>query len=212
MGKEIAAKPMNKDDARAFVNSIKTRIGDVREMLVELHDRQGWEALEYGSWEACVAKEFPDLSKRHADRQVLAGRIQKVIKSAARKPTANAVGPIGPKHLPPVVAESHLRPLTSLPEDQQVSAYMDARDEAAKAGKTLTAKDVKAKADLYKADNESYVPPEDEVEEEESEPEWDPAVAKKAKTALGQLVRALDSLGVDWGKMTLQQVKNAVEK
>lgn len=204
MGKDIAVKPMTDDEACSFIASIKSRIGDIREMLIELHDREGWKARGYDTWEECVAKEFPDWCKRHADRLRLAGRVQKAIEAAAPK----TVGPMGPKSAPPPIPERHLRPLGDLPEDQQVAAYMDAKDEADKAGKPLTAKDVKAKADLYKADNEPYVAPEKEA----PEPEWDPAVAKKAKTALGQLVRALDSLGVVWKEMTLQQVKSTVEK
>ncbi len=141
MTKEIAVKTMAEADARAFVSSINKGLGDIREMLIELHDQMGWEALGHKSWEVCVKKEF-GWDRRYADRQLSAGRIQKQLPP----PTGQSIGPIGPSPIP----ESHLRPLAGLPEDQQLAAYTDAKEEAGATGETLTAKMVKAKADAYK--------------------------------------------------------------
>ena len=182
MTKAIAIKPLDEDNARAFVESIKKRVGDIREMLIELHDRLGWEALGYKSWEACIKEEF-GWDRRYADRQLSAGRIQKQLPP----PTGQSIGPIGPRP----ILESHLRPLALLPEDQQIAAYTDAKEEAEAAGETLTAAAVKAKADLYKAADEPYVEPEEPPEEEEApEPTVEELMAASNK-ALESLARQI---------------------
>ncbi len=219
MSKEIAVKTMPKADARAFVESIKKRVGDIRKMLIELHDRLGWEALGYDSWDKCVTKEF-GWSKRYANMQISAGKIEQKLLAAPTKvgtkvPTQSPISPI---------QETHLRPLASLPEDQQIAAYQDAKEEAAAAGETLTAAAVKAKADLYKPAAPKPQPAakkcpkcggtdfhEDDTcascVQEEDPP---PADKTKARKLLGQLVRLLDALGIDWGNLTLQQIKDGL--
>jgi hypothetical protein len=148
--KEIAVKPLDKDEARAFVESIKSRFGDMRAMFIELHDRMGWTALGYSSWDELVKKEFTWWSKSYVNRQLSAGKIEQKLLPA---PTGGSKRPIGT--LPPPVGvdpvpESHMRPLAGLNEKQQAKAYTEAKAAADKAGKPLTAKDVKAKADAYK--------------------------------------------------------------
>jgi len=46
-----------------------------------------------------------------------------------------------------------------------------------------------------------------ELKDTEHNPAWDPAVTKNAKTAFGQLVRALQSLGVK-----LQEIDNTLKE
>lgn len=202
MTEAIAIKPLEKDDARAFVESINKGLGDIRAMLISLHDGQGWKALGHKSWEACVKKEF-GWDRTYAHRQITGGRIEQKLIEHTKKtlPIGNVPPPVS------TIPESHLRPLASLPEDQQIAAYTDAKEEAA--GEPLTARDVKAKVDLYKADNEPYVEPEEPPEEDDApEPTVD---KKKARKLVGQLVRELDGLGIKWGKLTLQQIKNELK-
>jgi len=88
-------------------------------------------------------------------------------------------------------------------------------EEAAKAGVPITAAAIKAKRELFEAADEPYVEPEQpEVEplEPEGLPVWDPAVAKKAEKALGQLVRALQALGIEWKKMTLHEISDTLKE
>ena len=122
------------------------------------------------------------------------------------------------------VKESHVRPLAGLNENQQVKAYTDAKADAEKAGKPLTAKDVKAKADTYKPAAPKPQPapktcPKCKGEDfhkdgtcavcvQEDAPEPDKT---KALKLLGQLVRELDALAIEWQKLTLQQVKDALK-
>lgn len=201
MTKEIAVKTMAKADARAFVSTINKGIGDIREMLIELRDSKGWEALGYGSWDACVTEEF-GWSKRYANMQISGGKIEQQLLAAPAK-----AGTIVPTPPTSPVRESHLRPLVGLTEKQQVKAYTDARAAAEKAGKPLTAKDVKAKADAYKPAAPKPQPAPKTCPKEEAP---DPAVDKtKARQALGQLVRSLDELGIAWSKLTFNDVEKA---
>ncbi len=144
MTKEIVVKPLKKDDARAFVTSINKGLGDIRAMLIALHDGKGWEALGYDSWGAFGQAEF-GWSDSYLRRQITAGKIeQKLLAHDESVPIGTPATHTAP------VKESHVRPLAGLNENQQVKAYTDAKADAEKAGKPLTAKDVKAKANAYK--------------------------------------------------------------
>ena len=208
MGKkktELTTSPLSKDDARAFVESIKTRIGDIRKMLIELHDRFGWKVLGYDSWEACVTEEF-GWSKRYANMQISAGKIEQKLLA----PPGGTVGTLVPTP-PPTgpIPEKHLRPLAALPEDQQVEAYLDAKQEAEAAGEKLTAKAVIAKVELYAADNESYVaPPEPEAE---PEPEPTPTV-EEAMAASNKLLESKARQITAFGKDSELQAEPHMEE
>jgi len=226
MTKEIAVKTMAEADARAFVSSINARIGDIREMVIELHDHRGWEALGYASWKECVKKEF-DWSESYSHRLVAAGKIERKLLTNATKDS-----PIGKSQPPAVpIPETHIRPLAGLTEKQQIKAYTDARAAAEKAGKPLTAKDVKAKADAYKPATPAPQPapkacdcggsdahedgtcascPQEDAPGTVADVAPPPGDKKKAGKLFGQLVRELDALGIDWKKLTLQQVKDAL--
>ncbi len=212
MTKEIAVKTMTKADARAFVESIKNRLGDIRKMLIELHDRMGWTALGYDSWDQLVKEEFTWWSKRYVNMQLSAGKIeQKLLADTTGGCKGNNLSensPIGFSKLVCVIPESHLRPLAGLPEDQQLAAYTDAKEEAEAAGETLTAKMVKAKVDLYKADNEPYVEPTDEEKSEEEdapEPTVEELMAESNK-ALESLAREITAMHKQAGELDTPHV------
>ncbi len=50
--------PMTAEEARAAVAEINERIDSVRQKLAELHRRDGWRALGYGSWKEFSETEF----------------------------------------------------------------------------------------------------------------------------------------------------------
>lgn len=162
--KNLTTKSLPKADARAFITSIKRGVLSLRSMLISLHDGRGWEALGYDSWDALVKAEFKGFwSKSYTNRQLAAGRIEQKLLPA---PPGGSTVPIGllPTDVKPI-PESLLRPLVGLPEDQQVAAYEAAQKSADKAGKILTAKDVKAQADTYRP-----AQPDDTAAESAAEP------------------------------------------
>lgn len=89
---------MTKAEARRYVEAIKKHAVSLRQMLVELEDRRGWEALGYSSITACLVSEFTN-SKPVLVRELKVGRIEK----------HHLQVPIG------TYLESQLRPLSKLP-------------------------------------------------------------------------------------------------
>ena len=179
MGKELTPKLLDAKDARAFAESIKKRLGDVHEMLIELHDRMGWAALGYKSWKDCVKQEF-DWSESYVGRQIAAGRIeQKLLEHTPQ--TGNRSLPMG-RSSPPIspIPERHLRPLASLPGDEQAEAYLEAKEKAEKENKPLTTEAVQVVVDKLKADSDaieaSFENP-DEPDDPEEAP--DPTVEER---------------------------------
>ena len=88
-----------------------------------MYEREGWKALGYDSWRACVASEFKQ-SQAYLYRQLEAAQ------------TERAISPIGEKQIP----ESHLRPLTHLEPSEQKEVW-DKAVKTAPEGK-VTAKHV----------------------------------------------------------------------
>lgn len=198
MTTEVTTNLLDEKEARAFAESIKKRLGDVRKMIIELHDRMGWAVLGYKSWEACVKQEF-DWSESYVGRQIAAGRIEQKLLSNTPQ-TGEGSLPIG-RSSPPIspIPESQLRPLISLPEDEQADAYLEAKETADKEEKPLTAAAVQAMVDKYKGENaameESFEEPD---EPEEEEPEEPPTVEERMKfsnSVLEKFAREITALG-----------------
>jgi hypothetical protein len=112
---EIAVRPMIHTEARECVNKINANFANVRSLILELYEREGWSALGYESWRECVTKEF-DSSQAYLYRQLEAAQTEKVI------------SPMGEKEIP----ERQLRPLTKLKDNpsQQREAWQQAVDTA----------------------------------------------------------------------------------
>lgn len=122
----VGVPMMDEAEARATVTRIKTRIDIARGELLELHDREGWRALGYKSWETCARQEFGG-SAAQMYRLLSAAQIERAIDS-----------PIGE------YPESHLREVARLDTpDQQKQALEAAR---AHAKSKPTAKDVRQAA------------------------------------------------------------------
>lgn len=98
---------MTDAEARACVAKINAGLTDVRSLVYELYERQGWSTLGYASWRECVNAEFPS-SQSYLYRQLEAAQTEKVI------------SPTGENQIP----ERQLRPLTKLrnePEKQRIA-------------------------------------------------------------------------------------------
>jgi site-specific DNA-methyltransferase (adenine-specific) len=108
------ALPMSRDEARQCVEQINRHLDEARALLLDLYEREGWRALGYASWRACVMSEFQQ-SQAHLYRQLHAARIERDI------------SPIG-ETLPPL-REYHLRQIAQLPpEERQEVALAIVRD------------------------------------------------------------------------------------
>lgn len=153
-----APRPLTKRQAQHLVKLILADAELLAEKLRELRERQGWKALGYDSWAACVEGEF-GYSKRHADRLI-----------AAQK-TREQVGPIGPAQSPNggAIPESHARELGCLPDDQRAACYQDYLDECKETGGKPTATGLRKKVNDWLADNEPYIEPQDEHEDEDGD-------------------------------------------
>ena len=121
----LPVQTMNAAEARACVESINSSINNARAMLLDLYERQGWKALGYESWRACVVVEF-EQSKTHLYRQLQAAEIER---------TVSPMGEIGQ------IPERQLRPLAALPPAERPKAWALARESS---GGKPTAKDVQA--------------------------------------------------------------------
>ena len=131
--------PLTKADALAFVKSIKSRMGDVRGMIVELHNRLGWKVLGYDTWDACVKAEFEE----EVGGKAVVYRHLRTARLGAR------MSPIGDKLFPKSggLTPEHARATEGLAtEDDAVTAITAAAKEAKIKGLKLTGKAIKAVA------------------------------------------------------------------
>ena len=106
----VRSSLLSEAEARACVARLRGHVEGARRELLRLYDGQGWRALGYPSWRACVVAAFGQ-SQAYLYRQLEAGRIEARI---------SPIGEIG------VIPASHLRPLVALPEDRQAEAYQPA--------------------------------------------------------------------------------------
>lgn len=125
----IKRPDMNIEEARATCDTIRRGLDEVRGLVLDLHDRNGWSALGYKSWRECVVAEF-DQSKSHLYRQLDAARIEQEI---------SPMGEIGK------IPERQLRPLAAVEPGRRDEVWQEAKGTAPK-GK-VTAKHVKETVD-----------------------------------------------------------------
>ena len=91
---------MTKDEADECVRAIRSASHVIRELLIDLHERDGWRVLGYESFAACVQQEFGG-SAAYMYRQLAVGSLEKRLE----------IGGIGDNR------ESHLRPLLTILKD-----------------------------------------------------------------------------------------------
>lgn len=120
---------MNREEARATVDTIRRGLDDIRYLVLELHDRRGWAALGYDSWRSCVVTEFKQ-SESYLYRQLQAALIEQEI---------SPMGETAP------IPERQLRPLSVVPKEQQRETWEEAK--ATAPGGKVTAKHVRETVD-----------------------------------------------------------------
>ncbi len=92
---------MTRKEAEKCVRDIRCASSTIRELLIDLHDREGWRALGYESFSGCAQQEFGS-STAYIYRQLAVGSLEQRLE----------IGDVGDNK------ESHLRPLlTILKED-----------------------------------------------------------------------------------------------
>ena len=115
VGVAVIIPPMSADEARACIANIKTKMLDLKTAVYDLWQRQGYVALGYTSFHACLKGEFGELSAGHLYRLKDAAVIEGELRMDADSPLE--------KSLP----ESHARQLKLLPNGaDRVTAYRKA--------------------------------------------------------------------------------------
>jgi hypothetical protein len=123
---------MTFDEAQAKHNELKSLHSAMRLLLLEMRDRKGWLALGFESWEQYGEQEW-GFTRQHLNRLATSAYIQ------------NLVEPLGSNE----IAETHLRPLTSVPDDVKIEIWQQVKSEHEK----ITAKIVQDAVDDWKARN-----------------------------------------------------------
>jgi chromosome segregation ATPase len=75
---ESTTSLLDKADATALTQRIRTAVDGLWTLLLEAHDHKAWKALGYATWAAYVQAEF-DMSRRHSYRLLDQGRIIRAI-------------------------------------------------------------------------------------------------------------------------------------
>ncbi len=126
-------------EARQKVNNVKSCLNIARNELLDLRDRDGWRVLGYESWEEFGDVEL-NLGVRYLNQITTAASIQ------------NSLGAIAPEEN---IKETHLRPLTSIPENERAAIWEEANRKAEEVGKERTAKMVQDAANEWKAKHDA---------------------------------------------------------
>ncbi len=139
------ADRMTAPEARQCIAAIKAHLHGARALLLELEEREGWRALGYSSWRACVVAEFGQ-SQAYLYRQLAAAKIERVVEPFS---------PIGE------IPEGQLRPLAALDSPDEQRAVWDTAKETAPNGRVTAAHVVQVITTTRSYDgNEWYTPPE----------------------------------------------------
>ncbi|MFA6100467.1 MAG: hypothetical protein WC750_06400 [Patescibacteria group bacterium] len=120
-------KMMSAEEARQRIATINSHLNNIRALILDFHDREGWRALGYESWVACVKVEF-SVGQSRVYQLFEAAQIEQRISTIVEN-TAS-------------IPDSQLRPLAALPPEDQAVVYQLAK-ESAPEGK-MTAKHVES--------------------------------------------------------------------
>lgn len=104
---EVTRTRLSKKEARKLVNEINEEVGSVRRKIARLHDGEGWLALGYDSFKACVEGEF-SISRQYAYQLLSAAQVDERV---------SGIVDTGP------LPESHARELKQVPVEQQGEVY-----------------------------------------------------------------------------------------
>ena len=96
----IAKAKMTEEEARTCVNHINKNVHNTRSLLLDLEEREGWRALGYKSWRACVTAEFEG-KQRYLYYELQAAKIERNIFPTGETPHgANPRAPASPPRRP----------------------------------------------------------------------------------------------------------------
>lgn len=114
---EPTKRPMIYKEARECADQINANLTNVRQLVVDLHDREGWSALGYANWTECVHAEFKQ-AERYIFYQYKAAEIEQNVSDC----TIVQLGKI---------PEGQLRPLSKIKDPiQQREAWRQAVETA----------------------------------------------------------------------------------
>ena len=123
---DLLPRLMTQEEARDCLDDIRVGTLKVKERLIELHERRGWEALGYPSWRECIEAEL-QISKSTAYRLLDAAYIQRGLSQNG-------------KNLP----DSHAMELKKVEPEKRAAALAKAKESAAAHGRAHpTAKDIR---------------------------------------------------------------------
>lgn len=110
---ELTIRKMTDAEARECVAKINNNMTNIRSLVLELYEREGWSAMGYANWRECVAAEFKQ-GENYLYKQLEAAQTERNICTTVQIP------------------ERQLRPLTKLRNDpeKQKEAWQQAVDTA----------------------------------------------------------------------------------
>lgn len=160
---------MTAEEARAATEAIKSGLIELRQLLLDVYERDGWKALGYINFVQYAQTEF-DYSKSHAYRLIDAATVERNLRFS----------PIGENRQIP---ESHLRALSSAPAENQPAAYQRSKDTAPN-GK-VTASHIAGIAQEYTQPNDE--PDKAQAFDDGDDPLWEDWVDEEFKSAVDTL-------------------------
>ena len=113
---DLTNRMMTDAEARECVAKINAGINNIRQLVIDLHDREGWSAMGYENWTACVEQEFKQC-RSYIFFQYAAARIEMNVSGSTKVDLGK-------------IPETHLRPLNRLEPGQQRIAWQQAVDTA----------------------------------------------------------------------------------
>ena len=114
MENAITVKMMVYQEARQVVDKINADMNNIRSLVLDLYEREGWSALGYASWRECVTAEFKQ-GQAYLYYQLEAAKIERNISTTVEKEQ---------------IPERQLRPLAKLEPEQQRTAWQKAVETA----------------------------------------------------------------------------------
>jgi hypothetical protein len=109
---QVTLTLMTEQEARACVEEIKGHLETTRALLFNLHEREGWRALGYETWQRCITEEFA-MSRFYAHRLLNAHMVDRILSARSEAlPIGNAWKPVAE------IPEAHARELGALLPDE----------------------------------------------------------------------------------------------
>lgn len=175
---------MTAAEARACAATIRACFKEARQLLLDFCDREGWSALGYATWDACVEGEF-DEGRRALQYRLAAARVEQALCKNCTPP-------------PPGVPDSHLLAVADLDPEDAAEVLTEAQATPGRATAATVAAIVERRADAVRREEADL----EEAGEELTAAEDESGRAKKVASSWVR-VRALERLaGLPWARPT----------